>query len=370
MDEQANSTPKVDDGAIDHGTDNPSADDLLARHLASSEFLADENAEDLPEVPEVEATEEVDEDEDLDESTDADQELDEDEDPEGEEAEGEDETDEESTQDTPVYTLDELEDFQVVVKINGEETPVNVSELVKGYATDQSLSKKGREQSEAIKQQEEALKAKEAEVLNNAEAVNVFLQERENKFSQAYHNIEAKIEAARKSGDTYEVSKLKDQREQAQKAYWDARQKREGVQEAARKHKEQETVQQHSKAIEYFNEKINDFVPNFDQEVAKDIRVFALEEGIPGELLDAVTSPEAIGALFNFMQLKKGVKKGTAKRKGTPVKRAAPTKKAKPRKVKDAEKQNAVRNRALSPDSSEADQMAFLRQHASKSLNL
>ena len=71
--------------------------------------------------------------------------------------EGEDDA---STQEPDVYTLDDLDDFEIAVKIDGEEASVPISELVKGYTTEQSLSKKGRELGEARKALDEEREAK------------------------------------------------------------------------------------------------------------------------------------------------------------------------------------------------------------------
>ena len=50
--------------------------------------------------------------------------------------EGEDVPEEGTTQDPEVYSLDELEEFKVTIKIDGEEQAVDINELVKGYSTD------------------------------------------------------------------------------------------------------------------------------------------------------------------------------------------------------------------------------------------
>ena len=52
--------------------------------------------------------------------------------------------DDESTQEAEVYTTDDLDlDAQVLVKIDGEETAVSFSDLIKGYSTEQHLSIQG-----------------------------------------------------------------------------------------------------------------------------------------------------------------------------------------------------------------------------------
>ena len=62
--------------------------------------------------------------------------------------------------------------------------------------------------------------------------------------------------------------------------------------------------------------------------------------------------------------------KGTAKRKKAPTKKAVPTKKAKAPAKKKADAEKMVKARAMKADASQEDQMAFLRQHASRTLNL
>ena len=89
--------------------------------------------------------------------------------------------------------MDDLEDFQVMVKIDGEETAVDIQDLVKGYSTEQSLSKKGRELGEARK----ALDEERAEKLQQIEAVSAASQQAllgpEQAASKRYHEFEAQI---------------------------------------------------------------------------------------------------------------------------------------------------------------------------------
>jgi hypothetical protein len=71
----------------------------------------------------------------------------------------------------------------------------------------------------------------------------------------------------------------------------------------------------------------------------------------------------------DYRRLKQGVTKGTAKRKATIVKKA-PIRKAKTRSQKEIDNETKIRQRAFSEDSSNEDQMEFLRGLANKSLNL
>ena len=288
---------------------------------------------------------------------------------EEEEVEGEDGA-EAPTQETEAYSLDELEEFQVMVKIDGEETAVDIKDLAKGYATEQSLSKKGRELGEARK----ALEAERAEKLSQIEAISGATQQAllgpEQAAAKRYHDIEASIEKAREEGDTFEVNELKDKREQAQKQYWSIRQRREQLvtetTEAQAKAKEEQFKEQ----IAHFQEVIPSMIPDFSEDVAVQIREFALEEGINEGLLDNIVDPNIVKFIDDYRRLKQGVSKGAAKRKAAPVKKAVPTKRAKPAAKKAEDKAKMVKARAFREDASKEDQDAFLRDYASKSLNL
>jgi hypothetical protein len=110
-------------------------------------------------------------------------------------------------------------------------------------------------------------------------------------------------------------------------------------------------------------------IPDFNEKTATAIREFAISEGIPPEILDTIVDPVIVKFVDDYRRLKQGVSKGTAKRKATVVKKA-PIRKSKTRSQKEVDKETRVRQRAFSEDSSNDDQMAFLRGLANKSLNL
>ena len=116
-----------------------------------------------------------------------------------------------------------------MVKIDGEETSVNINDLVKGYTTDQSLSNKGRELSEARKELEAERQEKLEQLNQMGNAASAILGQEEQGLAKRYHDMEEKIQKARDEGDTFELSQLKDRQEQIQKDYWKARQNREGL---------------------------------------------------------------------------------------------------------------------------------------------
>ena len=278
--------------------------------------------------------------------------------------------DDESTQDVDVYTSDDLDlDAQVRVVVDGEEMDVSFADLLKGYQTDASISKKGRELGEARKEldAEKAKALEEVQELSKASAA--VLMGKEQNLAAEYHEIEGKIKEARESGDTFELSELKDKREELQGSYWEARKEREGLQGKLKEQEEAQLVKQNQEELAHFNEVIEDYVPGFNADVAQDIRKFALDEGISEGLLDTITDPSIVKFLNDYRVLKHGVSKGQAKRKSAPAKKAVPTKKGKTVQQKAADKEQMVKARAFRDDATADDHMDFLRQYAANSLN-
>ena len=117
-----------------------------------------------------------------------------------------------------------------------------IRDSVKGYTTDQSLSNKGRELSEARKELEAERQGKLETLDQMGNAAAAVLGQAEQGFAKQYHDMEEKIQKARDEGDTFELSQLKDRQEQIQKDYWKARQNREGLVKA--------TTEQQQKARE------------------------------------------------------------------------------------------------------------------------
>jgi hypothetical protein len=334
---------------------------MLADIMANSEFTESLPDEQVPELDTEEATEDPDVDESEVEEVEEEVETDE------EETEAEDDT---STQEAEVYSTDDLDlDAKVSIKIDGKETDVSFSDLIKGYSTEQHLSNKGRELGDARKQLDEEYETKFKEINSLGQASASILYREEQALAKEYHEIEAQIEQARKDGDTYEVNELKDKREQSQKNYWQARSNREGLVKNVQAQVEQQTTKQWNEQLEHFSKAIPEMIPDFNEKTATAIREFAISEGIAPEVLDTIVDPVIVKFVDDYRRLKQGVSKGTAKRKATVVKKA-PVRKSKTRSQKEVDKETRVRQKAFSEDSSNDDQMAFLRGLANKSLNL
>jgi len=335
---------------------------MLADIVANSEFT--ESLPDEQDVPELD-TEEAAEDPEAEESEY--EEVEEEVETEEEETEAEDDT---STQEADVYTTEDLDlDAKVAIKIDGKETEVSFSDLIKGYSTEQHLSNKGRELGDARKQLDAEYQTKFGEINSLGQASAAVLYREEQALAKEYHEIEAQIEQARKDGDTYEVNELKDKREQSQKNYWKARSDREGLVKNVQSQVEQQTTKQWNEQLEHFSKAIPEMIPDFNEKTAVAIREFAISEGISPEILDTIVDPVIVKFVDDYRRLKQGVSKGTAKRKATVVKKA-PVRKAKTRSQKEVDRETRIRQKAFSEDSSTDDQMAFLRGLANKSLNL
>jgi len=361
------SLPSTDDVQVDGQSEKQLLDAVLANsELAQQAGIVPLPEEEIVEDGPVEAVEQ--EDQDTEEAVSED---------EGEEVEVVEEQDsdedaavEAATQEAEVYTADDLDlDAQVSVKIDGEETAVSFGDLLKGYTTEQSLSKKGRELGEA----RAALDAERQEKLEELDKVvlasSAIVGQTEQAFAKEYHDIEAKIQKARDDGDTFEVNELKDKREQAQQKYWKARNQREGMLKAE-EHREKIAKETFEKEIKQFQEAIPGLIPDFNESVANKIRDFAIAEGINPAALDRITDPVIVKFVDDYRRLKQGVTKGAAKRKAAPAKKALPTKKPVSAKKKVQNQESLVKARAFKQGSSKADQDAYLRQLASKSLNL
>ena len=365
------SLPVTDDVQVDGPTEQELLDAVM-RTSGMAEELGIAPEEDIP-LPE-EEVEEVDPAEATDEDPESEEEVvseDEEEETEEEVVEPEGEDDDNSTQEPDVYTADDLDlDAQVTVKIDGEEMNVSFADLIKGYQTDAHLSKKGRELSEAQQAIESMRHERLDEINQMAQGVGAMLQQQEQYYAKQYHDIEAQIEKARKDGDTYEVNELKDKREQMQKGFHNAKQRREGMMAEIQKQNDARAEEQWKAQIEHFSNTIPELIPDFNDDVAQSIRQFAIDEGIDPNILDQITDPHIVKFVDDFRRLKQGVTKGTAKRKAVPAKKSVPSKKPTSAQKKKADAAKMRKARAFKEDASPEEQMDFLRDFASKSLNL
>ena len=354
------STPPRDDSIA---TESRTEEALLADIVKNSDFVQTLPNEQVPEDDTAEPESEDPDTEEAVETEEVEEEV------ETEESEESVEDDVDSTQDTSVFTPEELDlDSQVAIKIDGKETNVSFSDLIKGYSTEQSLSNKGRELGDARKQLEDEFGKRFEELQNVSQASAAMLYKDEQALAKDFHELEKQIEKARDSGDTYELSELKDKREQKQKLYWDARKSREAIIQGVQKQNETRNKEIWEKQMKYYQETIPKLIPNYNEKTLKSIRDFAISEGIAEQTLDSIADPQIVKFVDDYRRLKQGATSGAAKRKVAQVKKV-PVKKAKTQTQKKIDKEAMIRKKALSENSSPEDQMAFLKGLAERSLS-
>ena len=351
------STSTGDDSDFNAGQQPQNFDDIpvpmgpMAKHLGIETDLPEDSEEGDPEdsVDEVPTEDDTDEDDTLDQEDDTSIEEDGTED------------DDESTQDTDLLSEEDIDwDYKVPVKIDGVEHHLTLEELRKGYATDQSLSKKGNKISEQRKEFETEQQSQLDDLQGMATLLQEQLQGEENELAAEYHSFDEKIKEARKEGSTYEITELKDQRETAQEAYWTARQKREGLTAAVQEKQQAQLELQNQQTFAKFNTDIAQLVPSFVED-AEAIQQFALDEGIPKELLPLIEDATIIKFIDDYRRLKQKATKGAVKRKAAPRAKSAPIKKGLTKSAQQGKVNTAVRNKVLTGEGSESDQLDFLK---------
>lgn len=257
-------------------------------------------------------------------------------------------------------------DFEIPIKIDGEEGKVTLEELRKGYQTQQHLSKQGRELGE-MKAAFEAEKTEKMEqVVSTAEILANQVKKAETDLATEYGTLKEKYSELKKDGDRYGASDIKDKMEEVQQKYWGAVRDREALEKNVETAREQERTEIFEAEIKRFGEEIEDLIPNFDQDRALQIRDFAIEEGVPEELLNVLASAKAVKFIDDYRQLKQSLNKGQVKRKKAPARKVTPTRKATPKKTKAAAKEAQMSKKLAEGTATEDEGFDLLRSMASK----
>lgn len=360
----------VDDGYANSESQAKSLDDILrkspmAEKLGLGEESLPEEDDSSDPTPDDSSEEEVPEEND-EESDDVDEE--ENEEDTDEEAADEDDT---STQDADMPSEEDIDwEYKIPIKVDGKIEYVTLEEVRKGYSTDQHLSQKGRELGELKKQIEVERTEKLNELVQLGTSLHDTLTSEETKLASEYHRINAELQKARDEGDTYTARELRDQLEDAQGKYWEVRNQRETQVKQVAEKLRQEQAQVQQQMLNKFQEDIPSFIPDFNEKVAKDIREFALNEGLPEELLNNIYDAKVIKMLNDYRLLKTAKDKGAEKRKQAVTKKSIPVKKGKSIDEVKAGKTKSTRAKVLTGEGSERDQLDFLRNISSISKKL
>lgn len=328
----------VDEDAMLEGLAGEFFGDEVTEEEVLPDDVVDNEVEEAAESDEAEApeTEEL---EVEDEEDDTEAEADEDDDQDSEEVEDE---------------TEELDmEYQVPVKIDGNESTVSIAELIKGYQTAASSNKKSIEASEQLKQAK-AL-AEEATTLKEQNAELLASQVDGDKAQlDAY---DRKIQQLINEDDMFELPKWQEARRNKAKEL-DARKS-----EAARLKTEAdaETTAQSEAALQASKEQaiatLNKTLPGWESSYESVVTWAVKDLGFPefANIIDAKT----IALMYDYKALKDGVKTAKGKRKKAPTKTVKASKPVN-KKAKTNEKAKELRKKVLSGEASEGQADSFL----------
>ncbi len=276
---------------------------------------------------------------------------------EEEELEDDDDTEEDDGEDLPedeVEEEDELDmDFEVPVKIDGEESKVTMDELIRGYQTAQHSNKKSIEASEQLKQAkalaEEATTLKE----QNAELLKGQVDSDEQQLA-AY---DRKIQQLIADDDMFELPKWQEARRA--KAQDLAATKEEATRlkseaEAESSKANEASIQaSRDQAIETLNKDLPGWQDNYEEVVNWAVKDMGFPE------FANITDAKTIALMYDYKSLKDGKKSAIKKRKKAPTKSVKAVKPVN-KKAKTNEKNSKLRNKVLSGDASDGQEQSFL----------
>jgi len=261
-------------------------------------------------------------------------------------------------------------EYKLPITIDGKVEYKTLAEVRKGFATDQHLSQKGRELGELKKQVEIERDAKLQELIQLGTVLHQEISAQEKTLETQYADITGQIKSARDSGDTYTARELKEQQEQIQETYWALRNKREEGTKQVVEQIQRKQAEEQQRLVTQFQEDIKTVLPAFNDQIAKSIRSFALEQGIPAGLLDSVYDAKVVKFIDDYRRLKTAQDAGSAKRKVVPTAKSVPTRKGLPEAARQNATQQASRERVLSGQASENEQLDFLKRISSVSRKL
>ena len=166
-------------------------------------------------------------------------------------------------------------------------------------------------------------------------------------------------------GDTLLVSELRDKQEIAREKYHEAKTEREKMVNTANSQKAEVEQKAFQEKLETFSKNINTVIPDWSEDVAKDIRQFAIDRKIPEDIINSMVDVNVIKMVDDLRRVEKAKAKGVVKRKAAPIK-ATPVKKSRSLEQKDIDNENALRQNVLSGDASKSDQDKWLKGLVSK----
>jgi|TARA_B110000908_G_scaffold14704_1_gene16847 hypothetical protein len=321
-----NSTQTGDVSTSESGFDNPMDDAIdtlldraVERGTLSPAFDNEEEVESIQE--EDESTEEL-EGEDLDHAEEDAEDVDDDNEDSATEEEDDEDDDESIQQEESDEVVDgELDmDYLVPVKVDGEKSEVTIEELIKGYQTNQSQTKKGQELAEQAKQLDA-----EIEKSHVFQKINDDLLKQQDDRDLAL--LQSKKDVMDKMAKDGFVEGVDDDLATLQYKYksledeYDRRKtERNSTTDKMLKVQQEEVQKQAEKNVESFQKEIVTLVPDWTEAIAQSNYKFAIEQGIPEEFVNTIVSPVIAKFIDDYRRLKTSASTGAKKRKLAPVK--------------------------------------------------
>tara|TARA_R110000764_G_scaffold91096_2_gene173775 strand:- start:345 stop:1418 length:1074 start_codon:yes stop_codon:yes gene_type:complete len=274
-----------------------------------------------------------------------------DEDPETEEEETEEDADDSEEVESDIEELDM--EYEVPVKVDGEEYTVAMAELIKGYQTAQSSNKKSIEASAQLKEAkvlaEEAttLKAQNAELLAkevDSDAVQL----------EAY---DRKIQQLINDDDMFELPKWQEARRNKAKELESKKKEATRLNDEAISEKAQADAATLQATKEQAITALDTDIPGWQDDYESVVNWAVKDLGFP-EFANIV-DPKVIALMYDYKSLKDSKKVAVQKRKKAPTKSVKATKPVN-KKAKTSEKEKELRKRVLSGDATENQSDSFL----------
>jgi len=237
--------------------------------------------------------------------------------------EEESEDDEESTQDDESEEIEEGEldmEFLVPVKIDGQESEVTIEELIKGYQTNQSQTKKGQELAEQAKQLE--VEKEKSQIYQKIS--DDLLKQQDDRDLTLLKNKKAVMDKMAKDGFVEgvddDLATLQYKYRSLEDEYNKRKEERSKITDQMIETQEEEFRETMKKNVEIFQKEIKTLIPDWSENIAKDNYAFAVGEGIPEEFVSTITSPVIAKFIDDYRRLKTSASKGAKKRKKAPIK--------------------------------------------------
>jgi hypothetical protein len=274
----------VDDGA----------DELLRRWMEGAPTEPPkEPSEEVEDDREEETQDEEADDEETEETPDSDDEADE------SEEDGDDEEDEK-----PKKTKAVDDDYVTKITVDGKEVEVNVGKLKRLYGQEAALTRKSQEVAEKRKSLETAGTA-------YVTAADTLLKRAQERYAP-YAQIDWLVAAKELDGD-----ELQALRTEAQKAYSDVQfltQEVDSFMQNVTKQRNEELVNEARKTLKELSDPVKG-IPGFNQQMYDEMRVFAINEGVPEDVVNNIVSAPVIRMLHKAMLYEKGKKAVTTPQK-------------------------------------------------------